>query len=193
MDRKYFIASLFLIIAVVVAVVLVYPKYQAMGSLLGAIEEKQKEFTSQVALVQDISRLKSQHNEVKDEFNRVSALIPVADEQSVADLFVELEGLTSRNGVLLESISFAQGKALAKEKEKRYHTISTILSIKGSYQSIKNFMRTIETSEHLMDVVSIAITAPAQEKEGEEKKEGEPVVVAQQVLTVKAEINAYYQ
>ena len=57
MDRRYLIASLFFIIAAVLAVVFVYPKYQTMNSSARTADEKQKEFDSQIALVQDISRL----------------------------------------------------------------------------------------------------------------------------------------
>lgn len=191
MDRRYLVASLFFIVAAVVAVVLVYPKYQAMGLLARSADEKQKEFDSQIALVQDISRLKSQYNEGKEEFGRVAALIPAHNEGSVANLFVELEGLTARNGVLLEAVSFGQGKTLGKEKEKKYYTINAKLSLKGDYRSIKNFVRAIETSEHLMDATFISISAGAEE----EKKEGEKAegVVAQQPLSVKIDIDAYYQ
>jgi len=190
MDRRYLIASLFFIIAAVLAVVFVYPKYQTMNSSARTADEKQKEFDSQIALVQDISRLKSQYNEVKEEFGRVGALIPAHDERSVAHLFVELEGLTSRNGVLLEAVSFGQGKTLGKEKEKRYHIINAKLSLKGDYRSIKNFMRAIETSEHLMDATFITVSvAKAEEKEGENKEE----VVMQQALSVKIDVDAYYQ
>lgn len=192
MDRRYLVASLFFIITAVIAVVLVYPKYQAMGSLSRSTDEKQKEFDSQIALVQDISRLKSQYNEVKDEFGRVMALIPAHNEGSVANLFVELEGLASRNGVLLESVNFGQGKTLGKEKEKRYAIINANLSLKSDYRSIKNFMRAIETNEHLMDITFISMNAAAVEKNKDEKEE-EEVAAAEQTLTVKINIDAYYQ
>lgn len=187
MDRRYFIASLFFIIAAVVAVVLVYPKYQVMNSSARSADEKQKEFDSQIALVQDINRLKSKYNEAKDEFGRVTALIPAYNEGSAADLFVELEGLASRNGVLLETISFGQSKTLGKEKEKRYSTINAKLSLKGDYRGLKNFIRAIETNEHLMDVVHISVTA------GTETKAEEGAAAAQQTLSVTADIDAYYQ
>ena len=118
MDRRYIIASLFFIIAAIVAGMLVYPKYQGVSLATKVADEKQKEFDSQMVLVQDISRLKSQYNAVKEEFKRVNALIPEYGEKSTAALFVELEGLTSRNGVLLESISFGQSKTLGKGQEK---------------------------------------------------------------------------
>ncbi len=190
MDRRYLVASLFFIVTAVIAVVLVYPKYQAMGSLARSADEKQKEFDSQIALVQDISRLKSQYNEVKAEFGRVGVFIPVHDEGSVANLFVELEGLTSRNGVLLEAVSFGQSKTIGKEKEKKYYTINANLSLKGDYRSIKNFIRATETSEHLMGVIHISVSAGA-----EEKKEGEKAeeAVIQQALSVKIDVDAYYQ
>lgn len=190
MDRRYLIASIFFIVAAVGAVMLVYPKYQTMRLSAFTAKEKQKEFDSQIALVQDISRLKSQYNEVKEEFGRVAVLIPVYNEESISRLFVELEGLSSRNGMLLDAISFGQGKAIGKEKEKKYRAINAKLSLKGDYRSFKNFMRAIETSEHLMDVVSISVSA-AKEEEKEEGKEEEAVV--QQTLLLTADIAAYYQ
>lgn len=190
MDRRYLVAILFFIVAAVVAVVLVYPKYQVMRSSALMVDEKQKEFDSQIALVQDISRLKSQYNEAKEEFGRVGVLIPVYNEGTAADLFVELEGLTSRNGMLLETISFGQSKTLGKEKEKKYSTVNAKLSLKGDYRGLKNFIRAIETSEHLMDVSRISVSATKEEKK---KTESEGGATAEQTLTLMVDIDAYYQ
>ncbi len=192
MDRRYIIASLFFIIAAIVAGMLVYPKYQGVSLATKVADEKQKEFDSQMVLVQDISRLKSQYNAVKEEFKRVNALIPEYGEKSTAALFVELEGLTSRNGVLLESISFGQSKTLGKGQEKGYRAISAGVALKGDYQSFKNFLRGIETSEHLMDITSVSVSVIREEKEGE-GEEGEVSANTQQILSFKIEINAYYQ
>ena len=192
MDRRYIIASLFFIIAAIVAVMLVYPKYQTVSVAAKAADEKQKEFDSQMVLVQDISRLKSQYNAVKEEFKRVNALIPEYGEKSIAALFIELEGLTSRNGVLLESISFGQSKTLGKGQEKKYRTINAGIALKGDYQSFKNFLRGIETSEHLMDSTSISVNVIQEEKEGE-GEEDKVSANTQQILSFKIEITAYYQ
>ena len=191
MDRRYIIAGLFFIITAIVAIVLVYPKYQVMSVAAKAVDEKQKEFDSQMALVQDISRLKSQYNAAKEELKRVNALIPEYGEKSIAALFVELEGLTARNGVLLESVSFGQSKTLGKGQEKRYRTINASLMLKGDYQSFKNFLRGIETSEHLMDIISISVNVIQEEKEDEE--ETEVSANTPQILSYKVDINAYYQ
>ncbi len=186
MDRRYLIAGLFFTIAAIAAVMLTYPKYQTMMSSAKLAKEKKGEFDSQMALVQDISRLRSQYKEVKKEFERVERLVPANDEGSAANLFMELEGLTARNGMLLDSISFSQSKALGKEKEKKYRTINAKLSLKGDYRSFKNFMRSIESSEHLMDTTLISISA-AKEKEKEDD------VATQQTLSLTVGIDAYYR
>lgn len=189
MDRRYLIAGLFFTVAAIAAVMLVYPKYLTMASSARLAEEKKNEFDSQMALVQDISRLRSQYKEVKEEFERVDRLVPIYNEGSVADLFVELEGLTARNGMLLDAISFSQSKAVGKEKEKekKYRIVNARISIKGDYRSFKNFMRAIETSEHLMDVTVISISAVK-----EEEKDGD-VAAAEQTLFLAIGIDAYYQ
>lgn len=192
MDRRYVMASLFFIITAVVAGMLVYPKYQVMSVAAKAVDEKQKEFDSQMVLVQDISRLKSQYNVAKEEFKRVNALIPEYGEKSIAALFVELEGLTSRNGMLLESISFGQNKIIGKGQEKKYRTITAGLSLKGDYQNLKNFLRGVETSEHLMDITSISVSVIQEKKEGENAEE-EISANTQQILSFSIEISAYYQ
>lgn len=186
MDRRYLIASLFFIIAAVIAVVLVYPQYQGMALSAQTANEKQKEFDSQTALVQDISRLKSQYKEVKEEFVRVVSLLPVYNEGSTANLFVELEELAARNGMLLDTVSFSQSKVLGKEKEKRYQTVNAKLSLKGDYGSFKNFMRAVETHEHLMDITLISVSATKEKKEKD-------AIVAQSAISFIVDIDAYYQ
>ena len=92
MDRRYIIASLFFIIAAIVAGMLVYPKYQGVSLATKVADEKQKEFDSQMVLVQDISRLKSQYNAVKEEFKRVNALIPEYGEKAPRPYLLNLKG-----------------------------------------------------------------------------------------------------
>lgn len=191
MDRRYLIAALFFTIAVIAVFVFTYPKYQTVTSSARLVEEKRKELDLQMALVQDISRLRSQYKEVKDEFARVELLVPVYNEGSIANLFVELEGLSGRNGVLLDGISFSQSKSLAKEKgkekEKRYRIVNASVSLKGDYRGLKNFIQTIETNEHLMDITKISVAAvKEQEKEGD-------VTTITQTLSLTIGIDAYYQ
>ncbi|MCR4322628.1 MAG: type 4a pilus biogenesis protein PilO [Candidatus Azambacteria bacterium] len=186
MDRRYLVAGLFFVVAMIIATMLVYPKYQAMRSSGQIAVERQRAFDSQIALAQDINRLKSQYKEVKKEFAVVEQLIPLYDEQSDANLFVELEGLTARSGVLLDAISFSKNKTIGKQVEKRYHTTNAQISLKSDYRSFKNFMRSIETSGHLMDLTLISVSAAG--GEGEDGADA-----TQQLLTMKISIDAYYQ
>ena len=197
MDRRYIITALFFIAAVIVLVVLVYPKYQVVQISSRLVAERQNEFDAQMVLVQEISRLRSQQKQMAEEIAQVADLLPVLTKKSVSDLFVELEGIAAESGLLLDTVSFTEASSQPQKGKDviasttAYKTIAAQLKMKGDYRNFKNFVRTIETNKHLMDITlsSISSTAVAGEMkkdDGVSDDEETPPVYA-------VTIHAYYQ
>lgn len=198
MDRRYIIAGLFFTVAVIVTVVLAYPKFQVMQISSRLVAEKQDEFEAQMVLVQEISRLRSQHKQMEGQFSVMSELVPPFTKKSVSDLFVELETIAAESGLLIDSISFTEVKdSTQKGKEKAvsssiFKTVSAQLKMKGEYRDFKNFVRAIEMNRHLMDITLASIASGAEEQE---QKDGESESGAAEKTPpmYSVTIHAYYQ
>ena len=187
MDRRYLIAVLFFTVAVVCAVVLLYPKYQQVTVSSRAADQLQADFEAHAALVQEIGRLKVQYREAEDEVGRVVKLLPALGAKSVPELFIELEGIAAQNGLLIETIVFGG----SKEEEKPYKLVQAELALKGSYASFKNFMRAVELNEHLMDITQISLAVSVSSTA--EKEGGGAAAAAGEQFAFKVSLNAYYQ
>lgn len=197
MDRRYIIAGLFFVAAVIVAVVLAYPRFQVVQISSRLVAEKQNELEAQMVLVQEISRLRSQQRQMEGQIAQMNDLLPVFTKKSVSDLFVELEGIAAESGLLMDAISFSEAKEQPqKGKEKQtvttvYKTIAAQLKMKGEYRDFKNFVRMIETNKHLMDITLASIVAtPIEQKDAESGSSDE---VEKIPPTYSVTIYAYYQ
>lgn len=196
MDRRYLIAGLFFIAAVIMAVVLVYPKFQVIQISSQLVDEKQNEFDAQMVLVQEISRLRTQQKQMTEEVAVMVDLLPVFTKKSVSDLFIELESIAAESGLLLDTISFTETKDQTQKDPGKtagsamHKTVLAQLRMKGEYRDFKNFVRMIETNKHLMDITiaSIGAASEAQTNAGapaSEKTKNPP--------TYSVTIRAYYQ
>lgn len=199
MDRRYIIAGLFFVAAAIMAVVLVYPKYQVVRISSQLAAEKQSEFDAQLVLVQEISRLRSQQRQMTEEIAQVADLLPVFSKKSVADLFVELEVIAAESGLLMDTVSFAEIKATAPRGQEKavvattYKTISAQVKMKGEYRDFKKFVRTIETNKHLMDITITTIASSAIGSKVKVQDEEKDTAVPEVPPTYTVTINAYYQ
>lgn len=196
MDKRYLIAIVLCAAAGIILFTLAYPAYQRTQLLERLIGEREEELAAQNALVKEIGKLRAQHKQIKKETNRVFDLLPSFSAQSVPELFIELEGLASQNGVLLETISFAnQGKIKGAGGEEHTHkTVNAQFSLKGTYNDVKRFAQAVETSEHLMDATAISLAAPlSSAKTSEEKKEPQETQGGADLFSLKVSLDAYYQ
>src|SRR3990167_6172760 len=134
MSSKYLSAGLIFIAAVIVGVVLVYPKYQTFRVSGKAVEEKQGELDAQATLINEINKTKSKYKKAEDDLLKVADLLPVLGPKSIADLFIELESIASESGVLIQTINF--GSVLEQKDGKSvkgHRTIDVRLSVASSY------------------------------------------------------------
>ena len=204
MSSKYLSAGLIFIAAVIVGVVLVYPKYQTFRVSGKAVEEKQGELDAQAALINEINKTKSKYKKAEDDLLKVADLLPALGPKSVSELFVELESIASESGVLIQTINF--GSALEQKDgkpAKGYKTIDARLSVVASYGAFKKFAATVEKNQHLMDITDITVTKSAAQKKEEAVKSGVEGVEnieapaeakpEEAVFNYSVTLNAYYQ
>ena len=202
MSSKYLSAGLIFIAAVIVGVVLVYPKYQVFRVSGKAVDEKQSELDAQAALINEINKTKSKYKKAEDDLLKVSDLLPAFGPKSVAELFIELESIASESGILIQTINF--GSTLEQKDGKPaegYKTIDARLSVVASYGAFKKFAATVEKNQHLMDITDITIAKGAAQKKETNAKESsssiENIITEinpeSAVFNYSVTLNAYYQ
>ena len=203
MSSKYLSAGLIFIAAVIVGVVLVYPKYQMFRVSGKAVEEKQGELDAQAALINEINKTKSKYKKAEDDLLKVADLLPALGPKSVSELFVELESIASESGVLIQTINFGSASEQKDGKPaKGYKTIDARLSVVASYGAFKKFAATIEKNQHLMDIIDVSVAKGVAQKKEEVADEGSEDIEAvtetetrpeEAVFNYSVTLNAYYQ
>ena len=105
-------------------------------------------------------------------------------DDPVADVVIaQLDSLTRSNGMLLKVISFDEEKrALSNQSlTQDYGTINVRITLFGSYDGFKDFLRSMESNIRLMDVQSISIGAKSDE------------LAAQNLYNFSLDFGVYYQ
>lgn len=195
MDKRYFIAIVLYAAAGIMVFTFVYPVYQRVRSLERLIAEREDEFSAQNALVKEIGKLRAQQKQMQKETARVFNMLPFFGARSIPELFIELEGLASQSGVLLDAISFAspnKAKGAAGE-EKPHKAVDVQFSLKGRYNDLKRFMNAVETNEHLMDGVMLSLSAPLSSEASKEKSNESEEAPGTELFSLKVSLDAYYQ
>ncbi|OGD32557.1 hypothetical protein A3C91_01635 [Candidatus Azambacteria bacterium RIFCSPHIGHO2_02_FULL_52_12] len=204
MDRRYIGAGLFVVTAVILCIVLVYPKYQQASAASKIAAEKENEFKTQSELITAVNKAYERYKKIDKELSIMQDLLPVPDDQSVAKLFIEFEDLSSQSGLSIQSLSFGGGAPVAEKdagksekNEKGYNSINASISAAGRYEDVKKFADAVRFNKHLMDIVSVNVA------EGSAAVESAPAALPSpsggtadentDIFSFEFSINAYYQ
>jgi len=194
MDKKYITGIIFLTIAVVVAVVFTDAKYREMLSVSNTLQEKENEFKGQQLLVREVEALSKEFAANIKDLKKVDRYLPPSKD--IADLLVQIDYMTSRNGLIMKDINFSSGNDKKIVGSGKYSIISVKLNMAGSYNSFLNFSEDIKTSIHLMDIVDFIVKAE-KIKEEDTTKEDNTLLIKninqEPVLNFDVNINTYYQ
>lgn len=207
MDRKYILAATFFILATIIGIVFVYPKYQETSASSRTLSDKRAEQEKQNVTVASIARVYDSYKKSSQNVDRIQYLLPKLDAQSIPKLFIEMEGMAAQSGVFLNSISLKDENSDAPVKSggaaqasKGYKKINVFIDAKGGYGSVKSFGDAIENNEHLMDITLLSIISSQASKGGDSTGKTAPVDAKGTGqdkpltdLTYKITISAYYQ
>jgi len=98
--------------------------------------------------------LKKKYDSLADEADRVAQAAPKAED--FPSLLIQLEDLSSKNGLILDNVVF---KTIDDSKDKKISpavaevkVTAADLSLNGSQDSFKTFLRAVEANLRIMDV-----------------------------------------
>lgn len=129
---------------------ILWPLYGDVQAALELQKQNQDNLTQRQKLTENLERLISQYNERSSDIVSLNKAIPSG--QNIPELLVNLEAIASENGLIFGSVNF-------KPKDLKAQGVKILIveiKIKGSYPSFLNYLKAIEKSLRIFDVVSIS-------------------------------------
>lgn len=176
---KIFNVIIISIIIIVSGFFLVYPKYQEVMLLKNQVAEKKSEIYYKEEHLVNLEKLFSQLQQHQQKLRKIDAALP--EEPSFPTLFAFLQRTVAENGLILENISFTPvvsrkkqthanktntlGERESTGEEKKTELASEVQDIYfsfnsiGSYDSLKNFISSLERSSKIWEMISLSISS----------------------------------
>ncbi len=154
------LVSLLLFIgALVIYSSLVVPVYGEIQVLRGERVAKTKILQEESDAVNTVKRLLEKYPSISELRQTIGLTLP--SEEEVAAVVNQIQGISSSNGMLLNSLSLKPLSAVVNESEE--DTVRPIGSVRisvemaGGYDALKAFLEALETNIRIMDVYSLHI------------------------------------
>ncbi|MDD5430634.1 MAG: hypothetical protein PHP03_00155 [Candidatus Pacebacteria bacterium] len=152
------VAVLIIIVAIIIYANFVKPEYDAAQALRGKMAAKLKIYQDQSEAVTKIQQLITKNTSAS--LGRLSLALPL--KESSEDIVDQMQAIAQASGVSISSLSLnympvTPGTSLGIIKG--YGTLKVLAKISGSYDSFKNFLKSLETNIRVMDVSSLKVSS----------------------------------
>ncbi len=161
--NKIIIIGAGLVMALIIAVLLVWPQYQKLQVLNSDIENKGGELRAQEAYFFRIKEISAQLQEYSDALSKISSALP--KDPSLASMASFLQTNSAQTGLILRRIVLGDTAALSENKGPLAE-MQFVIQVSGSYESFKDFLGLIENSARMIEVKSISVEIPLEKSEG---------------------------
>lgn len=183
MNKQLFI---FLIIILAIALLIwqfFWPAFTVVSQTREELRAWQDKLSQAQSLNEKLAGLKKKYQNLEKEVQRVADALP--KNQDIPALLVQLEAMTSQNGLILNSVAFSfpetpKKKSAAGSQEPslaaspaaastpslsqsssaaalppNVKIVGIELNLSGNYNSLKNFLKAVENSLRIMDVTAV--------------------------------------
>ncbi len=129
---------------------ILWPLYGDIKANLDLKSQNQENLAQREKLTENLERLISQYNERAGDIASLDKAVP--NGQNVPELLINLEAIASENGLIFSGVNF-KPKDL---KAKGIKTLVAEMKVKGSYPNFLNYLKAMEKSLRIFDVVSVS-------------------------------------
>jgi Tfp pilus assembly protein PilO len=146
---------IFLLIAMVVAALLVWPEYQRMNFLTLSIEKVNSDIQTQENYLADLNKTMDKiEKEYKDKIALIDYALP--KDPNLPLLYDFIIKTCSQNGLILTGISNNISEPSENQKQ---GTIAFGLAMSGSYSALKSIISALENSARMFNIESVSFSS----------------------------------
>jgi Tfp pilus assembly protein PilO len=159
--NKLIVISGILAVILLSGLLLVWPKYQNLQVVNFNVQQKQAELQSKEGYFALLKVASSTLAQYQEPLSKIASALPT--DSSVPSLLNFLQSIAGQTGLLLERIDL--GEIVSSEDTSILKEIRINLQLRGSYQSMKDFVSAAESSARLVEIEKLSFEAPADEEE----------------------------
>jgi Tfp pilus assembly protein PilO len=145
-----------LLIAFVLGVVLIYPKYQDMVIIRSQVKARENELRSRQEYLVNLAQVSEKLKEYEEQLGIIDSALPLGP--SLPLFFDYLQKTASQNGLILTGMTHSPTGSGEGIK-----TTSVSLTVTGSYSSFKEFIGVLEKSSRMIEIGAFSFSAPEDE------------------------------
>lgn len=183
-DRPITIAVIILII-ILLMYFFVVPKYYEFKNFQIKLGKAEAEYNAKFAYFSEVSKIFRELEDRKESLEKIENALP--SKPQLADLMYFFQQKGAESGLIVKSILLT--KISPATSESRIKEIVFSLDILGNYQSLKNFLSSLEGSSRLFEVGNISFGSQTLNK-SQNNLTAQPLV-AQQVYSFKLEVKTH--
>lgn len=157
MNKRVFIFLFFVLASALVIWQFFWPAFLTVSESRAQLALWQNSLNDTENLNKKLQLLQEKFETMDREVQLISDALP--KEQDIPALLVQLEALSSQNGLILNSINFIKeekktgaAQAVSPGLPAGVKSSTIEVSMSGNYASLKNFLKSAESSLRLMDV-----------------------------------------
>lgn len=159
--NKLIIISGIIATALLLGFLLVWPKYQSLETVNFNVKQKQAELQSKEGYFALVRQASSTLEQYGDPLSKIASALP--EDPSLSPLLNFFQSIAAQTGLLLEKINLG-GVAASPEKSNTPKESSAAVQLRGSYQSLKNFITNLENSARLIEIEKLSFEVPDDEE-----------------------------
>ena len=157
---KIFIISISLFCILIFGNFAILPNYRALGIKNIELNEKRAELASKEQYFEQIKSLINDLDEYSDQLEKVWFAVP--DNPDFVPFFGFLQKTCAENGLILGKINSFE--SLASKKANRVEKSIVHFEAIGNFNSLLNFLKALEKSARIIEIVGIDFSTPKQDE-----------------------------
>jgi len=189
-DRPITIAIIIFII-VLLMYFFVVPRYNEFKDYQVKLSKAEAEYNGKFAYYSDVSRVFRELEDRKESLEKIENAIPVKSQ--LADLIYFFQQKGTESGLIVKNILLNKVSPITSESNIKEIVFS--LDIMGSYQSLKNFLFSLENSSRLFEVGNISFGSQRSGQSSEKTSTTKPLPTqsgsSQEIYSFKLEIKTH--
>lgn len=169
---------------------LLYPLILEVRNTKKEIAISEQTLQERKEILGDLKAITEKYKKKEKDFQKIDGML--FPEPDLISLLIQFDNLASKNGMIMDNISFGNLEA----SDKKVGIFPVNLEISGSYNSFKNYLEALAKNLNLIDVETISIQMKSQEKEmkpGEKEMKTQEEGESDGMYSFSLKVNTYTQ